>query len=98
MVRAEVDKVGSFPPHVAEAAKACCRGTFKGYSHFPGYSFSPPVKSCSTFCLDEKETGIGTVVSAPSVSWLPFGQLEMLPYFPGPNVSALPFVEIFSDS
>lgn len=58
----------------------------------------PPVKSCSTFCLDEKETGIGTVVSAPSVSWLPFGQLEMLPYFPGPNVSALPFVEIFSDS
>lgn len=37
--RAEVDKVGSFPPHVAEAAQACSKGTLKGSSHFPGSSF-----------------------------------------------------------
>lgn len=45
--------------------------------------FSPPVKSYSTFSLDENQTmtAAGTVGNAPYVPWLPFGQLEMLPNF-----------------
>lgn len=62
--------------------------------------FSPPVKSYSTFSLDENqtETGAGSVGNAPYVSWLSFGQLEMLPNFPGLNVTAFPSGGIFSDS
>lgn len=46
-------------------------------------SFSPPLKSKSTFSLDENQTvtGAGTVGNAPYASWLPFGQLEILPNF-----------------